>query len=467
MKYKRVVLKLSGEALAGEKSFGIYPPVVESIARQIKKIHEESSDDLKYVISEVGNNSMNIVDVKEQLDDLSKEFVNLTGTNDKKANNYVYTLFDVESDLIKIHKILNQTTNFTDENIGKINNNIDSITNDISSISKRTNKLIVNSDEANKKFRNHLSDLAQAIKDLRNTRAAIEETMQVADLENKITSLTDSNEQTNEALSYITKWVDTVDNSLNIIKSNQNEYSEATRNKVQSYCNDIVERLSYFKDSTEGLIFGYYKDILHELNNFKIANEAKTDSHYNDILVKLAELKSKHNSQLDLLLNNDDYYKNFTEQFKNISSQLQEVENKNSENYKMLLNSEKIFIKVFDRLEYLDDKTYLTKIIKKIENFEDKTVLVKLLQKIEKINKTHAQKVIKQIDNLPLFFITVYKKFSPIKKFVGENDDDFASDFGNDFGDDFGDMNLPEDENLKFPDNDDFSSFGDDYDDNF
>ena len=40
MKYKRVVLKLSGEALAGEKGFGIYPPVVESIARQIKKVHE-------------------------------------------------------------------------------------------------------------------------------------------------------------------------------------------------------------------------------------------------------------------------------------------------------------------------------------------------------------------------------------------------------------------------------------------
>ena len=40
MKYKRVVLKLSGEALAGEKNFGINPPVVESIAKQIKKVHE-------------------------------------------------------------------------------------------------------------------------------------------------------------------------------------------------------------------------------------------------------------------------------------------------------------------------------------------------------------------------------------------------------------------------------------------
>jgi len=53
------------------------------------------------------------------------------------------------------------------------------------------------------------------------------------------------------------------------------------------------------------------------------------------------------------------------------------------------------------------------------------------------------------------------------KKFGNGTDDDFGSEFGSDFGDDFGSMNLPDDENLKFPDNDDFSSFGDDYDDNF
>lgn len=37
-KYKRVVLKLSGEALAGEQGYGIDPIVVDSIARQIKEV---------------------------------------------------------------------------------------------------------------------------------------------------------------------------------------------------------------------------------------------------------------------------------------------------------------------------------------------------------------------------------------------------------------------------------------------
>ena len=43
-KYKRVVLKLSGESLAGDQGFGINPSVVESIASQIKIIREHGID---------------------------------------------------------------------------------------------------------------------------------------------------------------------------------------------------------------------------------------------------------------------------------------------------------------------------------------------------------------------------------------------------------------------------------------
>ena len=43
-KCKRVVLKLSGESLAGEQGFGINPTVVEAIAKQIKRVHETGID---------------------------------------------------------------------------------------------------------------------------------------------------------------------------------------------------------------------------------------------------------------------------------------------------------------------------------------------------------------------------------------------------------------------------------------
>ncbi|MCP3762021.1 UMP kinase [Domibacillus sp. A3M-37] len=39
-KYKRVVLKLSGEALAGEAGFGINPTVIQSVAEQVKEVSE-------------------------------------------------------------------------------------------------------------------------------------------------------------------------------------------------------------------------------------------------------------------------------------------------------------------------------------------------------------------------------------------------------------------------------------------
>ncbi|MEI5906203.1 UMP kinase [Bacillus spongiae] len=38
--YKRVVLKLSGEALAGEDGFGINPAIIKSVAEQVKEIAE-------------------------------------------------------------------------------------------------------------------------------------------------------------------------------------------------------------------------------------------------------------------------------------------------------------------------------------------------------------------------------------------------------------------------------------------
>ena len=40
VKYRRVMLKLSGEALAGEQGFGINPPVIRKVAEELKEIQE-------------------------------------------------------------------------------------------------------------------------------------------------------------------------------------------------------------------------------------------------------------------------------------------------------------------------------------------------------------------------------------------------------------------------------------------
>ncbi len=40
LRYPRVVVKLSGEALAGEQGFGISPPVVDRLTDEVKQLHE-------------------------------------------------------------------------------------------------------------------------------------------------------------------------------------------------------------------------------------------------------------------------------------------------------------------------------------------------------------------------------------------------------------------------------------------
>ncbi len=40
LKYQTVLLKLSGEALAGERGFGIDPPVVDRLTEEVKRVHE-------------------------------------------------------------------------------------------------------------------------------------------------------------------------------------------------------------------------------------------------------------------------------------------------------------------------------------------------------------------------------------------------------------------------------------------
>ncbi|WP_103333570.1 UMP kinase [Pseudotabrizicola formosa] len=40
VKYDRVMLKISGEALMGDQAYGLHPPTVERVAREIKAVHD-------------------------------------------------------------------------------------------------------------------------------------------------------------------------------------------------------------------------------------------------------------------------------------------------------------------------------------------------------------------------------------------------------------------------------------------
>ena len=53
-KYKRVVLKLSGEALAGDKGFGINPIIIKSVAPSRKLLRWIAKSQLSLVVAIFG-----------------------------------------------------------------------------------------------------------------------------------------------------------------------------------------------------------------------------------------------------------------------------------------------------------------------------------------------------------------------------------------------------------------------------
>ena len=46
-KYKRIVLKLSGESLQGPQGFGIHGETIQAIAKELKEVHELVSEQLE------------------------------------------------------------------------------------------------------------------------------------------------------------------------------------------------------------------------------------------------------------------------------------------------------------------------------------------------------------------------------------------------------------------------------------
>lgn len=78
LKYSRVLLKLSGEALAGNQGFGIDPPVVERITEEVLAVHQMGVD-LGLVIG--GGNIVRGATASEQgMDRVSADYMGMLAT---------------------------------------------------------------------------------------------------------------------------------------------------------------------------------------------------------------------------------------------------------------------------------------------------------------------------------------------------------------------------------------------------
>lgn len=78
VKYKRVLLKLSGEALAGEKAFGIHSDIILRIAKEIKDVHELGVE-IAIVIGG-GNIFRGIAGTAQGMDRTSSDYMGMLAT---------------------------------------------------------------------------------------------------------------------------------------------------------------------------------------------------------------------------------------------------------------------------------------------------------------------------------------------------------------------------------------------------
>lgn len=77
-KYKRVILKLSGEALAGDKGYGIDAQVVESVAQQIKELLDKGLE--VAVVNGGGNIWRGLSGASEGMDRATADYMGMLAT---------------------------------------------------------------------------------------------------------------------------------------------------------------------------------------------------------------------------------------------------------------------------------------------------------------------------------------------------------------------------------------------------
>lgn len=76
--YKRVLLKLSGEALAGEQKFGIVPETIQPLCQEIKKLHETGIQ-IALVVGG-GNIFRGIKSSEKGMDRVTADYMGMLGT---------------------------------------------------------------------------------------------------------------------------------------------------------------------------------------------------------------------------------------------------------------------------------------------------------------------------------------------------------------------------------------------------
>ncbi len=309
------VSKIDGFAQKSEELDTKYTQTNDNLNSKIDEITETLSRASK-IIDDVPN-------LKDKLEDLSGELHTITSTTKNDAESYIYTLLDIESDFLKLHKFLDDKTKVTSDDINSLKEKFAELNNDISSISIRTNKLILSADDANKQFKSYLDSFKNTIQELDNQRKEFNPELKFALLGEKVNEMVrllhssaNATKNLNNAFIYLAEWVDATGSALNnmqndisdIKNKNENEKSlEAFSNEAE--IKENITTLIKKVDELEESFANYKTDDISEIKSLLTGiivqlNTALTpdiDS-LNERIDKLSEENSNKLTELETLM---------------------------------------------------------------------------------------------------------------------------------------------------------------------
>ena len=235
------VSKIDGFAQKSEELDTKYTQTNDNLNSKIDEITQTLSK-ASEIIDDVPN-------LKDKLEDLSGELHKITSTTKNDTESYIYTLLDIESDFLKLHKFLDDKTKVTSDDINSLKEKFAELNNDISSISIRTNKLILSADDANKQFKSYLDSFKDTIQELDNQRKEFNPELKFALLGEKVNEMVrllhssaNATKNLNNAFIYLAEWIDATGSALNNM---QNDISDI------KHKNETDKSLEFFSSETE------------------------------------------------------------------------------------------------------------------------------------------------------------------------------------------------------------------------
>ncbi len=184
-------------------------------------------DEMAKILANAGRIIQDVPDIKDKLEELSGELYAITCTTTKDdTESYIYTLLDIESDFLKLHKALDDSAKVTADDINSLKEGFSELADDISSISVRTNKLILSADDANKEFRVCLDEFRTVIGQLEKKQKEFNPEHKHIIIESKIHNLIMlmqksimAGKNLNSAFAYLAEWIDATGAVINNIQS--------------------------------------------------------------------------------------------------------------------------------------------------------------------------------------------------------------------------------------------------------